>query len=88
MEFFGEDARILATLEKDTTKNREEALLEIYRKLRPGEPATVENSQEHLYNLFFDPRRYDLSRVGSLQVQQEAGYLEPPGRCKGQPSHR
>ncbi len=73
LEFFGEDARILATLEKDTTKNREEALLEIYRKLRPGEPATVENSQEHLYNLFFDPRRYDLSRVGRYKYNKKLG---------------
>ena len=54
-EFFGDDERISATLLKDTTKNAEEALLEIYRKLRPGEPATVENSQQHLDNLFFDP---------------------------------
>ena len=73
LEFFGEDTRILATLEKDTTKNREEALLEIYRKLRPGEPATVENSQEHLYNLFFDPRRYDLSRVGRYKYNKKLG---------------
>ena len=71
LEFFGEDERIHATLLKDTTKNKEEALLEIYRKLRPGEPATVENSQQHLDNLFFDPRRYDLSRVGRYKYNKK-----------------
>ena len=73
LEFFGEDERILATLEKDMTKNREEALLEIYRKLRPGEPATVENSQQHLESLFFDPRRYDMSRVGRYKYNKKLG---------------
>ena len=71
LEFFGEDERIHATLLKDTTKNKEEALLEIYRKLRPGEPATVENSQQHLDNLFFDPRRYDISRVGRYKYNKK-----------------
>ncbi len=71
LEFFGEDERIHATLAKDTTKNKEEALLEIYRKLRPGEPATVENSQQHLDNLFFDPRRYDISRVGRYKYNKK-----------------
>ena len=52
LNYFGEDERILATLEKDTTKNTEEGLLEVYRKLRPGEPPTVENSRAHLNNLF------------------------------------
>jgi len=73
IEFFGEDDRILATIEKDPTKNTEEALLEVYRKLRPGEPLTVENSQEHLENLFFDPRRYDLSRVGRYKYNKKLG---------------
>ena len=71
LEFFGEDARILATIEKDTTKNTEEALLEVYRKLRPGEPLTLENSQQHLESLFFDPRRYDLSRVGRYKYNKK-----------------
>lgn len=66
LDFFGDDERIHATIEKDITKNTEEALLEVYRKLRPGEPLTVENSQQHLESLFFDPRRYDLSRVGPV----------------------
>ncbi len=73
LDFFGEDERILATIEKDVTKNTEEALLEVYRKLRPGEPLTLENSQQHLENLFFDPRRYDLSRVGRYKYNKKLG---------------
>ncbi len=80
IDFFGEDERILSTIEKDTTKNTEEALLEVYRKLRPGEPLTVENSQEHLNNLFFDPRRYDLSRVGRYKFNKKLGL---PNRLQG-----
>ncbi len=71
LEFFGEDERILATLEKDTTKNQEEGLLETYRKLRPGEPPTVESAQSHLNSLFFDPRRYDLSRFGRYKMNKK-----------------
>ena len=82
LDFFGEDVRILATLEKDPTKNREEALLEIYRKLRPGEPATVENSQEHLEGLFFDPRRYDLSRVGRYKYNKKLGLSNRLAGCR------
>ncbi len=82
LEFFGEDERIHATLLKDTTKNKEEALLEIYRKLRPGEPATVENSQQHLDNLFFDPRRYDLSRVGRYKYNKKLGLSNRLAGCK------
>ena len=63
-ELFGEDERILATLEKDTCKTRDESLLEIYRKLRPGEPPTVESAEAYLDALFFDARRYDVSKVG------------------------
>ena len=81
LEFFGEDERIHATLLKDTTKNKEEALLEIYRKLRPGEPATVENSQQHLDNLFFDPRRYDLSRVGRYKYNKKLGLSNRLAGC-------
>ncbi len=73
LEFFGDDERLHATIEKDPTKNAEEALLEIYRKLRPGEPLTVENSQQHLEGLFFDPRRYDLSRVGRYKYNKKLG---------------
>ncbi|MBQ7088735.1 MAG: DNA-directed RNA polymerase subunit beta [Clostridia bacterium] len=80
-EFFGDDERISATLLKDTTKNKEEALLEIYRKLRPGEPATVENSQQHLDNLFFDPRRYDISRVGRYKYNKKLGLSNRLSGC-------
>ncbi|MBC8584429.1 DNA-directed RNA polymerase subunit beta [Youxingia wuxianensis] len=71
IEFFGDDERILATLEKDSTVNTEEALLEVYRKLRPGEPPTVDSAQAHLDALFFDPRRYDLSRVGRYKYNKK-----------------
>ena len=71
LSFFGEDERILATLEKDTTKNREEGLLEVYRKLRPGEPPTVESATSQINMLFFDPRRYDLSRFGRYKMNKK-----------------
>ncbi len=68
---FGEDERLLATMEKDTTTNLEEGLLEVYRKLRPGEPPTVESAQSLLTNLFFDPKRYDLARVGRFKFNKK-----------------
>ncbi|MDD7341692.1 MAG: DNA-directed RNA polymerase subunit beta [Firmicutes bacterium] len=68
---FGEDERILATIEKDPCKTREESLLEIYRKLRPGEPPTVETAIEHLNGLLFDPHRYDVSRVGRYKFNKK-----------------
>ncbi len=71
IDFFGDDERILATLEKDDTKNTEESLMEVYRKFRPGEPATLETSQAHINNLFFDPHRYDISRVGRYKYNKK-----------------
>ena len=71
LNFFGEDERILATLEKDTTKNQDEGLLEVYRKLRPGEPPTVESATSQINMLFFDPRRYDLSRFGRYKMNKK-----------------
>ena len=68
---FGEDPRILATLEKDTCKTREEGLLEIYRRLRPGEPPTVETAQAHLEGLLFDAHRYDVSAVGRYKFNKK-----------------
>ncbi|MCL2589002.1 MAG: DNA-directed RNA polymerase subunit beta, partial [Oscillospiraceae bacterium] len=68
---FGEDERLLATLEKDPTGSREEALLEIYRKLRPGDPPTVDSAEVLLENLFFDPRRYDISAVGRYKFNKK-----------------
>ena len=71
IELFGEDPRILATLEKDSCKSYEESLLEIYRKLRPGEPPTVDSAESLLTSLFFDPRRYDLSGVGRYKFNKK-----------------
>lgn len=71
LEFFGEDERLIATIEKDATKNTEEALLEVYKKLRPGEPPTLETAQAHLDGLFFDAHRYDLSRVGRYKYNKK-----------------
>ncbi len=74
IELFGEDERIQQTiLQKDSTKNMEEALLEVYKKLRPGEPPTVESAQGHLNNLFFDAKRYDLSRFGRYKFNKKLG---------------
>ena len=71
IELFGEDERIKATLEKDTCKTRDEALLEVYRRLRPGEPPTVENAESYLSSLFFDARRYDVSNVGRYKFNKK-----------------
>ncbi len=68
---FGEDERILATLDKDTCKSREDSLLEIYRRLRPGEPPTVETAAAHLEGLLFDAHRYDVSRVGRYKFNKK-----------------
>ena len=70
-EFFGYDERIEATLEKDTTVNTEQALIEVYKKLRPGEPPALETAQSHLDGLFFDAHRYDLSRVGRYKYNKK-----------------
>ena len=80
-QLFGEDERVLATLEKDATKNKEEALLEVYKKLRPGEPFTVDGALSHIEGLFFDARRYDLSRVGRYKYNKK---LDIAGRLAGQ----
>ncbi|MCH5195043.1 MAG: DNA-directed RNA polymerase subunit beta, partial [Oscillospiraceae bacterium] len=73
-DFFGTDERLTQTImQKDTTKNREEALLEVYKKLRPGEPPTVENAESHLNGLFFDARRYDLARFGRYKYNKKLG---------------
>ncbi len=73
-EMFNNDERLKQTiLQKDPTANREEALLEIYRKLRPGEPPTVDSAVSHLNNLFFDARRYDLARFGRYKFNKKLG---------------
>ena len=73
LEFFGDDPLINATIEKDTSGTEEEGLLEIYRRLRPGEPPTVESAQSHINGLFFDARRYDLSRFGRYKFNKKLG---------------
>ena len=81
LDFFGDDDRMRATIEKDTCKTMEEALFELYRKLRPSEPPTIESAQAHINGLFFDPRRYDLSRVGRYKYNKK---LRLEGRLTGQ----
>ena len=71
LDYFGDDPTIRATLDKDACKTYEEALLEIYRKLRPGEPPTVDSAETLINNLFFDPRRYDLSMVGRYKFNKK-----------------
>ncbi|MEG1396374.1 MAG: DNA-directed RNA polymerase subunit beta, partial [Oscillospiraceae bacterium] len=71
LEMFGEDPYMVATMEKDTFKTYEESLLEIYRKLRPGEPPTVDSAESLMNALFFDPRRYDLSAVGRYKFNKK-----------------
>ena len=84
-EMFGSDERLTQTiLQKDTTKNTEDALIDVYKKLRPGEPPTVESSLTHLNNLFFDAKRYDLCRFGRYKYNKKLmkkvkEYLESDG---------
>ena len=83
---FGNDPTLRATIEKDTSKSVEDGLLEVYRKLRPGEPPTVESAQTHLDNLFFDPRRYDMSRVGRYKYNKKLAIgLRLAGQTLAQP---
>ena len=70
-QLLGEDERLSATLEADETKSVEEALVEVYKKLRPSEPVTIEGAKSYLEQLFFDPRRYDLSRVGRYKYNKK-----------------
>ena len=73
LDIFGEDARLKKTLEKDTAANHEEGLKEIYKKLRPTEPPTVESARALLNSLFFDPKRYDLAKVGRYKYNKKLG---------------
>jgi DNA-directed RNA polymerase subunit beta len=68
---FGDDERIVATLDKDTCRGREEALIELYKRLRPGDPPTVDSAETLLNNLFFDARRYDISTVGRYKFNKK-----------------
>lgn len=71
IDYFGEEERLKATIEKDNTKTKEEALLEIYKRLRPGEPPTVDSAMSLINSLFFDAKRYDLSRVGRYKFNKK-----------------
>ena len=71
LDYFGEEERFRASIEKDNTKTREEALLEIYKRLRPGEPPTVDSAVSLIDTLFFDAKRYDLSRVGRYKFNKK-----------------
>ncbi|MCB6367510.1 DNA-directed RNA polymerase subunit beta, partial [Intestinibacillus massiliensis] len=73
IDTFGEDTRLRRTLEKDATDSYEEGLKEIYKKLRPGEPPTVESAESLLNSLFFDPKRYDLAKVGRYKYNKKLG---------------
>ena len=73
MDVIGESEAVLKTIEKDTTTNKDEALLEIYKKLRPGEPPTIDSAQSLFENMFFDDRRYDLAKVGRYKFNKKLG---------------
>ena len=73
IETFGPEPRLLKTIEKDTTKNYEDGLKEIYKKLRPGEPPTVESANQLFTSMFFDPKRYDLAKVGRYKYNKKLG---------------
>ena len=81
LEFFGDDERMKATIEKDQATNVEEGLIEVYKKLRPSEPPTVDSARTHINNLFFDPNRYDMSRVGRYKYNKKLGIAN---RLEGQ----
>ncbi|GAW31951.1 DNA-directed RNA polymerase subunit beta [Carboxydocella sp. JDF658] len=73
LELFDDDARIRMTLERDNADSEDEALIEIYKRLRPGEPPTVESARTLLNSLFFDPKRYDLAHVGRYKLNKKLG---------------
>ncbi|MBQ8740543.1 MAG: DNA-directed RNA polymerase subunit beta [Clostridia bacterium] len=84
-QLLGEDERLAATLEADETKTPEDALVEVYKKLRPSEPVTIEGARTYLEQLFFDPRRYDLSRVGRYKYNKK---LSISARIRGKVASR
>ena len=80
LELFGEEPKILKTIDKDTSKTYEEGLIEIYKRVRPGEPPTVESSETLIRSMFFDPKRYDLAKVGRYKFNKK---LKLKNRIKG-----
>ena len=77
LELFGDDERIRMTLERDHTESEGEALVEIYKRLRPGEPPTVDSARSLINTLFFDPKRYDLAKVGRYKLNKKLGVDVP-----------
>ena len=76
LELFGDDPRLKITFEKDPTSTREEALLEIYKRLRPGEPLNAESAESLITNMFFDPKRYDLAKVGRYKFNKKLSFTQ------------
>ena len=74
IDIFGEEPKLLATMEKDTTTNYQEGILEIYKKLRPGEPLSVDSAESLISGMFFDPRRYDLAKVGRYKFNKKLSF--------------
>jgi DNA-directed RNA polymerase subunit beta len=74
IELFGDEPKILATIEKDIAKSHEDGLIEIYKRIRPGEPPTIESSESLLKSMFFDPKRYDLAKVGRYKYNKKLSY--------------
>ena len=74
IDIFGEEPKLLATMEKDTTTNYQEGILELYKKLRPGEPLTVDSAESLISGMFFDPRRYDLAKVGRYKFNKKLSF--------------
>ncbi len=74
LDIFGEEPKLLATMEKDTSTNYQEGILELYKKLRPGEPLSVESAEALISGMFFDPRRYDLAHVGRYKFNKKLSF--------------
>ena len=74
LDYFGEEPKILASFTKDTATNYQEGLLELYKKIRPGEPLAVENAESLIHGMFFDPRRYDLAKVGRYKLNKKLAF--------------
>ena len=81
-ELFGEEPKILASIEKDTTENYQDGLLELYKKLRPGEPLSVDSAENLLNGMFFDPKRYDLAKVGRYKFNKKLHFKNRIVGCR------
>ena len=81
LKLFDNSPFIQNTLDKDTTTREEEAVVEVFKKQRPGEPPTLDNSRNLVRALFFDPKRYDLTKVGRYKLNQRLGVSVPDGHA-------